>query len=717
MISQGRKVMKIDQLQTQRTARALLAGVLALAVMLGLSSMLSRFQAMAQSPVEILADLEVVKEVDKTQAAPGETLVYTITVENNLGSDVDAWMTDTLPPELTFLYGGAVLGSSGEAGGVITWSYTLPPLGKDYITFAAAISSEIDSAQIVNTAQLTGAGDLFTADSPQTVVQRPFGEITADKSVYPTTARPGQYLTYTVRIANIGNDAVATAYMTDALPPEVSLVAGSLSANMGTVGEAGGVITWSSSLGPSGTLMPPYAEAIITFTVEIASDLGENETLTNTAEITGAGELVSASASTALATQTHIFLPIIMSGYPPKVFLNPIPAPDQNHSYTISWIGAQIPIDHYVLQQSRDSGFSSIEKSWTTQSTLQLVQPVYCAYYYRARADKADAWGEGPWSNVRAGVASPPVPILNDILPPDILNTYIVQWSASPVPVDRYVLQESKDAGFASVTKEWQLTGTSLLVEKSVTSDTFYYRVRADDDDCWGKGTWSSVKSVTSGFYYSDDFSDYRSGWPREWTRTRGALYQVRPYEHPDCPGSYCQYDDGDGYVISRRSSSQPYARFGPSIAIPSNRYKIEFKARWWDSSYYATYELLFGANKAFNESYVLKVRQMDHLDPRSSCEYTLFRRGGGAYIIQDWSYIPEIHCQDRSFNSSAPWNKWRIERDGNDIEIWVNNKKLGKWQDDDYKANRYFGVGATLYEGFTPGKPEFDNFEITLLP
>jgi hypothetical protein len=40
----------------------------------------------------------------------------------------------------------------------------------------------------------------------------------------------------------------------------------------------------------------------------------------------------------------------------------------------------------------------------------------------------------------------------------------------------------------------------------------------------------------------------------------------------------------------------------------------------------------------------------------------------------------------------------------------------LGSWKDSTYGANRYFGVGATLFEGFTPSKPEFDNWSVSLI-
>jgi hypothetical protein len=325
---------------------------------------------------------------------------------------------------------------------------------------------------------------------------------------------------------------------------------------------------------------------------------------------------------------------------------------------------------------------------------------------------------------VEQGQASPPdPPVLSDIPDPDEDNSYTVSWSSVSVPVDgvtvdRYVLQESTDANFTNVTSEWRLTsGTSQLVQKGSTYDIFYYRVRADDDDCWGEGSWSAIKSVTTIWSYYDDFSDYTSGWPRVWENTRGALYQVRPYEHPSCPGDDCEYDDGDGYVIARRKGSSPTARFGPGVKIPSEYYEINVKARWWDARYYATYQIFFGADSTFADYYALQVRVSD-VAANNTCMYSLIRRiaGDSKVYLKDWTYSGRIDCRERVDDDGASWNDWKIRREGDWIHLYVDGHQLGSWKDSTFGANRYFGVGATLFEGFTPSKPEFDNWSVVLL-
>lgn len=848
-------MLKTDVILTRRLAWALPAGACALVLAVGLLLLLSHFQVLAQ-PVDDVTqgELSVDKQVSVGQAAPGDTVVYTITVNNDTNSSVSAWMTDSLPAELTLVSGpSAYLGDMGFVNGIVTWSHTLVAHQWAQITFSAQISTEKTYVEIVNTAQVTGTGELLEDSAGTTVVaevgnldtaytyksvssdmaepgdvltytirienrdldkpyqvpnaqftdellpgltyitgslraldpnatfgfdsgvitwsntldylnydevsfsaqisldlpydgwitntveittplysftrtagtwsQRLYGNLDASaKSVAPAWARPGENLNYTIRVVNTGDAVVESAWMTDVLPSEVSYDSG-LAATTGSCGEEGDVITWTGSLAPS-------EAATITFAAQLSSDLSEDVTFTNTAAITGAGTLVSAQASALVKVRFEYYFPLCFRNYPPIPVLNPIPTPG-NRSYIVSWqpIEVEDGIDKYVLQQARRADFAVIDQIWSPiypPNTSQSVSNAYCAYYYRVRADKAGGWGEGPWSNVEQGAASPPdPPALNSIPEPSEDNSYTVSWSSVSVPVggvvavDRYVLQEATDANFANVTNAWSLNETSKLVQKGSGYGTFYYRVRADDDDCWGEGTWSNVRSVDTRWSYYDDFSDYKSEphWPREWSDTRGALYQVHPNEHPKCPGDDCEYDDGDGYVIARRKGSDPPARFGPGVKVPSENYEIKVKARWWDARYYATYQIFFGADASFENYYALQVRVSD-VGSENTCMYSLVKRiaGHSTTKLQDWTYSGKIDCRERRDDNDASWNKWKIRREDDQIYVYINGHELGNWEDSRFGANRYFGVGATLFEGFTPSKPEFDDWSVELL-
>jgi len=225
------------------------------------------------------------------------------------------------------------------------------------------------------------------------------GNLVASKSVYPSTARPGERLTYTVYITNTGDEPVSAAWMTDSLPLKVSYFDG-LTATMGTLGIVGDVITWTGLLTPSDVVA-------IDFTVQIASATGGDArfSFANTAEITGAGSLVTCSVEATAIVTFETWFPLIFYKYPPVPDLNDIPDPSTaDNSYTVSWQAVDIPVDRYVLQESTDANFGSVTEVWTTTATSQLVTKgtAQGALYYRVRADKDDRWGEGPWSAVKS---------------------------------------------------------------------------------------------------------------------------------------------------------------------------------------------------------------------------------------------------------------------------------------------------------------------------
>lgn len=224
--------------------------------------------------------------------------------------------------------------------------------------------------------------------------------LAASKSVHPSWARPGENLTYTVRITNTGDEPVWAAWMTDSLPSEVNYSTG-LNASTGTWGRVGNVITWTG-------LLTPDDEVAITFVVQITDTMNEGASFSfvNTAMITGAGSLVTPSVEAMAITTFTIWLPLIFHEYPPIPELYDIPTPGDNNSYRVSWepIETDPPHDGYVLQEATNASFTENVKQWTTYNTYRDFEKGLTAgtFYYRVRVDDADSWGEGLWSNVES---------------------------------------------------------------------------------------------------------------------------------------------------------------------------------------------------------------------------------------------------------------------------------------------------------------------------
>ena len=96
--------------------------------------------------------------ISVTPALPeaGDILTYTISLRNPGPLLPGAWLTDTLPAGLTYLGGlAASSGSFGQAGGVITWTGSVPVGAPVTITFQAQLNT-LPAApyRVTNTVQL-----------------------------------------------------------------------------------------------------------------------------------------------------------------------------------------------------------------------------------------------------------------------------------------------------------------------------------------------------------------------------------------------------------------------------------------------------------------------------------------------------------------------------------------------------------------------------------
>ena len=113
-----------------------------------------------------------VKTVEPIQAGPGDTLTYTIRLDNAGPARPGVRVTDTLPLELYYLGDlWASAGSYGEEGGVITWTGNMLANGLVTITFGVTVSEQITEPHtIANTAFINdGRGKIWERRSAMVV--------------------------------------------------------------------------------------------------------------------------------------------------------------------------------------------------------------------------------------------------------------------------------------------------------------------------------------------------------------------------------------------------------------------------------------------------------------------------------------------------------------------------------------------------------------------
>lgn len=237
-------------------------------------------------------DIALAKDDSLTSLVPGQTTVYTLTVSNIGGRDATGVVvTDTVPAHMAFNAGNSDPGWScvpdGNPGSTCTYTVGNLAAGSSVaIHFALSLDSPAPAGldEVTNTAHAGDDGthgtDPNLADNTSsdtdTVVAAPDLKITKDDGVI--TALPGQVLTYTLTIQNIGNQDATGVRATDTLPVHTSFLAAS---DGGT--HSAGQVTWPPfNLGAGATItrsvtvqvdsLLPVGTTAITNTATVADD-------------------------------------------------------------------------------------------------------------------------------------------------------------------------------------------------------------------------------------------------------------------------------------------------------------------------------------------------------------------------------------------------------------------------------------------------------------
>jgi uncharacterized repeat protein (TIGR01451 family) len=233
--------------------------------------------------LEPQADLAIVKSDGQSSAVPGEPVTYTITVTNPGPSDVTgATVSDTFPGELTGVSWtcSASAGSSCTAGPVAgNISDAVNVLAGGTLTYTA--TGTIDPAatgSLANTATVTApAGTVDPVgnnSSTDTDTLAPEADLAITKEDSADPPAPGDNLTYTITVDNLGASDATGVVVTDNLPVGVTLVATS-----GCAEDPAGA--------PTCTLGSIPAGGSAVYTIEVSIDMPPPSSVSNTATVSG----------------------------------------------------------------------------------------------------------------------------------------------------------------------------------------------------------------------------------------------------------------------------------------------------------------------------------------------------------------------------------------------------------------------------------------------
>lgn len=284
--------------------------------------------------------LVTTKSVNKTTTVVGDTLTYTI-VLNNTGGTADASsvvFSDTPPPGTSFVAGsftlnGVTNGAANPAAGVNLG--TVAAGGTATVTFQVTVNSipaTPATAVYSNTASWTYqfiscAGQPATSGSITTnAVATNIARLAISKAVSPTgTVQPGNTLTYTMTLANDGTAASSGSTLTDPIPAGTTYAPNSTTLNGVAVADIAGVMPFASSrvvnsAGQAAGVIAAGQAATVIFQVTVNNSTVGTVTNTATGDIDGAGAAPSNNANVSNTVQPVADLSVTKSNSVTQLF-------------------------------------------------------------------------------------------------------------------------------------------------------------------------------------------------------------------------------------------------------------------------------------------------------------------------------------------------------------------------------------------------------------
>jgi uncharacterized repeat protein (TIGR01451 family) len=271
------------------------------------------------SSVGVETDLSV-SQADSPDPVTGlQPLTYVITVTNlgPLGATLVS-VSDTLPGGVTFQSAGGTGWTCSESGGVVNCARGTLAVGAapalSIVVVAPGAATTLDNAVSVSAAE-ADPFPLNNTDIESTTVNDPPVTLTADLSIVKSdadvTAVPGEPLTYSVTVSNLGPHAVVGATVQDNFPPPLAGVVWTCSASPGSTCPGSGSVNIDDPVD-----LLSGGSAVFTATGTLA--WGTLGPLSNTATVTAPGDVLDPNLSNNTFTEaTPVADLIFRDGFEP----------------------------------------------------------------------------------------------------------------------------------------------------------------------------------------------------------------------------------------------------------------------------------------------------------------------------------------------------------------------------------------------------------------
>ncbi|PFY99319.1 DUF7507 domain-containing protein [Bacillus wiedmannii] len=188
-------------------------------------------------------NIQATKSVNKSVAAIGDVLTYTVTIPNTgLLPANNVIFTDILPNGTSFIPGTVTIDNVPQTNANPAAGISLGTINNNAsrtVTFQATVVSLPSQNPISNTANITfqytpiAGGTTFNglATSNSAGTQINLADINGTKSVNKIFTDIGETLTYSIALANVGNIAATNVIYTDPFPSGTTFIPGSVTVN------------------------------------------------------------------------------------------------------------------------------------------------------------------------------------------------------------------------------------------------------------------------------------------------------------------------------------------------------------------------------------------------------------------------------------------------------------------------------------------------------
>jgi len=178
-----------------------------------------------------------VKTISTPVANVGETVTYTVTLENTCTSPLtNVFFKDIVPNGLLFVAGSVTVNGVSEESSDPNIGFTIPDIpggSTATVTFDAVVNAVPTPNPALNTATINysytpvegGIENNFTVDSntvPLEVRAPAVADISVIKMGSPNPVMSGEILTYTIDVSNLGPSDAQNVVLTDIIPPEIT---------------------------------------------------------------------------------------------------------------------------------------------------------------------------------------------------------------------------------------------------------------------------------------------------------------------------------------------------------------------------------------------------------------------------------------------------------------------------------------------------------------